>query len=66
MINEKVRRIYGTCIEMGFFDRAQKIDSIPIYNAKANEVALKAAEEGIVLLKIMGFCLSNLLKGLLS
>lgn len=54
VINEKVRRIYGTCIEMGFFDRAQKIDSIPIYNAKANEVALKTAEEGIVLLKNNG------------
>lgn len=54
VINEKVRRIYGTCIEMGFFDRAQKIDSIPIYNNRANKTALKAAEEGIVMLKNNG------------
>lgn len=53
-INEKIRRIYGTCLAMGFFDRPQKIDSIPLYNPKANELALKAAEEGIVLLKNNG------------
>lgn len=54
VINDKVRRIYGTCIEMGFFDRPQKLDSIPVYNQKANELSLKAAEEGIVLLKNSG------------
>lgn len=53
-INDKVRRIYGSCIEMGFFDRDQQMDSIPIYNPKANKMALKAAEEGIVLLKNNG------------
>lgn len=54
VINDKVRRIYGTCMEMGFFDRAQKVDSIPVYNQKANKLSLKAAEEGIVLLKNSG------------
>ena len=46
-INEKVRRIYGTCIEMGFFDRPQLDTTIPVYNPKANE----AAKEGMILLK---------------
>lgn len=54
VINDKVRRIYGTCMEMGFFDRPQKIYSIPVYNQKANRLSLKAAEEGIVLLKNSG------------
>ena len=54
VINDKIKRIYGTCIEMGFFDRPQKIDSIPVYNQKANRLSLKAAEEGIVLLKNSG------------
>ena len=54
VINDKVRRIYGTCIEMGFFDRDQKIDSIPVYNQNANKMSLKAAEEGIILLKNSG------------
>ncbi|MGL5317730.1 MAG: glycoside hydrolase family 3 protein [Bacteroidales bacterium] len=53
-INDKVRRIYGPCIEMGFFDRPQKIDTIPIYNPKANAMALEAAQEGIILLKNNG------------
>lgn len=50
-INDKVRRIYGTCIEMGFFDRDQRIDTIPLYNPAASRMALKGAEEGMVLLK---------------
>lgn len=54
VINDKIRRIYGTCIEMGFFDRPQQTDSIPLYNQQANRLALKAAEEGIVLLKNSG------------
>lgn len=46
-INEKVRRIYGTCIEMGFFDHT----TIPVYNPKANRMAYEAAKEGMILLK---------------
>lgn len=56
-IDDKVRRIYGTCIEMGFFDRPQQTDSIPTYNPQANSMALKAAEEGIILLKNKDNCL---------
>jgi beta-glucosidase len=51
LINEKVRRIYGACMEMGFFDRPQHDTSIPTYNPKANEAALQEATEGIILLK---------------
>ena len=49
-INEKVRRIYGTCIEMGFFDRPQLDTTIPVYNPKANRMAYEAAKEGMILL----------------
>ena len=51
VINDKVRRIYGACIEMGFFDREQKDNSIPTFNPKANRMALDAAREGVILLK---------------
>lgn len=50
-INEKVRRIYGACMEMGFFDRPQRDTAIPVYNPRANRMAYEAAKEGIVLLK---------------
>lgn len=50
-INEKVRRIYGTCLEMGFFDRPQTDTRIPTYNPKANRMAYEVAKEGMVLLK---------------
>jgi len=50
-INEKVRRIYGTCIEMGFFDRPQQDTTLSVYNPKANRMAYEAAKEGIILLK---------------
>lgn len=53
-INEKVRRIYGACIEMGFFDRPQLDTSIPVYNPEANRTAYEAAKEGMVLLKNEG------------
>ena len=51
VIDDKVRRIYGTCIEMGFFDRPQLDTSIPTYNPEANRMALEGAREGIILLK---------------
>lgn len=50
-INEKVRRIYGPCMEMGFFDRTQQDTSIPTYNPVANRIAYEAACEGMILLK---------------
>lgn len=53
-INEKVRRIYGACIEMGFFDRPQLDANIPVYNPKANQMAYEAAKEGMILLKNEG------------
>jgi beta-glucosidase len=51
MIDEKVRHIYGACMEMGFFDRDQLDTSIPVYNADANKAAYKEACESILLLK---------------
>lgn len=51
MINDKVRRIYGACISMGFFDRPQQDTHIPTFNPQANQMALNAACEGIILLK---------------
>lgn len=51
VINDKVRRIYGACIDMGFFDRPQLDTTIPTYNPEANQAAFDAATEGILLLK---------------
>lgn len=51
LINEKVRRIYGPCLEMGFFDRPQLRKDILLFNPAANKLALEEAEKGIVLLK---------------
>lgn len=51
LINEKVRRIYSACMEMGFFDRDQNDSTIPTFNANANHMALQVAEEGTILLK---------------
>ena len=50
-INDKVRRIYGACISMGFLDRDQKDTSIDIYNLEANQLAHDALKEAIILLK---------------
>lgn len=50
-IDDKVRRIYGMCMEMGFFDRPQKDTTLNIYNQYANEMACKVAKEGMILLK---------------
>ncbi|MEG0889523.1 MAG: glycoside hydrolase family 3 C-terminal domain-containing protein [Bacteroides sp.] len=51
VINDKVRRVYGACIAMGFLDRSQQDLQIPTFNPKANKMALDGACEGIVLLK---------------
>lgn len=49
-LDDKVLRILRTGIAFGFFDRAQKDANIPLDNPEARAVALKAAEEGMVLL----------------
>lgn len=51
VINDKVRRVYGACISMGFFDRPQQDTRIPTFNPKANQMALEGACEGMILLK---------------
>jgi beta-glucosidase len=51
VIDDKVKRIYRPCIELGFFDRPQKRTDIPLYNVFANETAKDIAREGCVLLK---------------
>ena len=50
-IDEKVFHIYNACMEMGFFDRPQTIDSLTIYSQHNNKAALAAAREGIILLR---------------
>lgn len=50
-IDDKVRRIYRACIEMGFFDREQRLPGIPVFNPRANAMSRRIAEEGTVLLK---------------
>jgi beta-glucosidase len=53
-INDKVRRIVRTELEFGWPDRDQREIGIPRFNQQGREVALKAAEEGMVLLKNEG------------
>ncbi|MDR3762898.1 MAG: glycoside hydrolase family 3 C-terminal domain-containing protein [Acidobacteriota bacterium] len=53
-LDDKVLRILRTAIAFGFFDRAQKDASIPLDNPSARAVALKTAEEGVVLLTNKG------------
>jgi beta-glucosidase len=53
-LDDKVRRILRTAIAFGFFDRPQKDASIPLDNPESRVVALKAAEEAVVLLKNNG------------
>lgn len=53
-IDDKVTRIVRTAIEFGFLDRPQTELNIPRYNEEDRVVALKGAEESIVLLKNKG------------
>jgi beta-glucosidase len=53
-IDEKVRRIVRTAIEFGFLDREQTDLGIPRYHEEDRQVALKGAEESLVLLKNEG------------
>ncbi len=50
-LDEKVRRILGVAVRLGWLDREQTDLSIPRYNMEGRQVALEAAREGTVLLK---------------
>ena len=56
-INQKVRRIFRTAIQFNFLSREQLDLDIPSYNHHGAAIALKAAEEGAVLLKNEGHLL---------
>lgn len=50
-IDDKVRRILRTAITLGWLDRDQTDPNWPRYSEQSNQVALQAAEQGMVLLK---------------
>src|SRR5215210_7382159 len=50
-IDEHVRRILRTAARFGWLDREQTETSIPRFNQAGRQVALRAAREGMVLLK---------------
>jgi beta-glucosidase len=50
-IDDKVRRILRTAIQLGWLDREQLDLTIPRYNREGDQVALDAARESAVLLK---------------
>lgn len=50
-LNDKVSRILRICFRYGFFDRNQTDETIPKDDPKNSNVALRIAQEGIVLLK---------------
>src|SRR6202030_3476164 len=50
-IDDKVRRILRVAIEFGWLDREQTDLAISRYNREGDQVALRAAREGAVLLK---------------
>jgi beta-glucosidase len=53
-IDDKVRRILRKAIQFGFLDHDQTDASVPLLDQQSRAVALKAAREGIVLLKNSG------------
>lgn len=53
-IDEKVLHILRTAIAFGFLEQKQRDTSIPLDNPESRSVALKAAEESVVLLKNNG------------
>lgn len=53
-IDEKVFHIYNACMEMGFFDRPQTVDSLTVYSSRNRQIALEEAREGIILLRNSG------------
>jgi beta-glucosidase len=50
-IDDKIRRMLRVTFRFGFFDRPQEVPSLPLYSPESRLVALRAAREGIVLLK---------------
>jgi beta-glucosidase len=50
-IDDKIRRMLRVMFRFGFFDRPQEVPSLPLYSPESRLIALKAAREGIVLLK---------------
>ncbi len=50
-IDEKVRHILRIAVEYGFLDHEQTDVSIPLYDHESRAVALRSAEESMVLLK---------------
>ena len=53
-IDEKVRHILRIAVEYGFLDHDQADVSIPLYDQESRKVALRSAEESMVLLKNEG------------
>jgi beta-glucosidase len=51
IVDDKVRRILRLAVEFHWLDRDQTDYAIPRYNLRGREVALRAAQEGMVLLK---------------
>ncbi len=56
-IDEKIKHILGLAERFGWLDREQTDNSLSVYNAKNDEIALEAAREGAVLLKNEGHML---------
>lgn len=51
IIDDKVRRILRIILRFGFYDKTQKVASIPLNNPETGKIALDLARSGIVLLK---------------
>jgi beta-glucosidase len=56
-IDEKIKHILNLAERFGWLDREQTDDSLSVFSAKNQEVALEAAREGAVLLKNEGHML---------
>lgn len=51
LLDDKVRRILRSCIELGFLDRPQQRNDLAAYNAKGAAANYQESKEGMVLLK---------------
>ena len=54
VLDDKVRRILRTAVQLGWLDRPQRDASISRYDVAGRAVSLQGAQEGIVLLKNTG------------